>query len=148
MPDRSWCPLITAIGLFVLVLGMLFHQSIDASGEIAQGLHIAIGGGVVFILGVILWSVRSWWISSFPQRKRRIVRFFTFEPICYERSSSPHDRTPRTGNQHGDSQQKGPNVGFLGIRLHVFRNLNLTHLIYRKISATVGGNYLDIRGYF
>ena len=36
MPDRSWCPLITAIGLFVLVLGMLFHQSIDASGEIAR----------------------------------------------------------------------------------------------------------------
>ena len=27
MPDRSWCPLITSIGLFIFVLGLLFRES-------------------------------------------------------------------------------------------------------------------------
>ena len=47
MPDRSWCPLITAFGLFVMAIGLLFHQSIDASGELARDYTIAIAGGGV-----------------------------------------------------------------------------------------------------
>ena len=37
---------------------------------------------------------------------------------------------------------------FLGSDCMFFGTLISTHLIYRKISATVGGNYLDIRGVF
>jgi hypothetical protein len=29
MPDRSWYPLLTGLGFLGLVLGMLFHQSVD-----------------------------------------------------------------------------------------------------------------------
>ena len=59
MPDRSWCPLITAIGLFVMALGLLFHQSIDASGELARDYTTAIAGGVVFVVGVIMWAIEG-----------------------------------------------------------------------------------------
>ena len=34
MPDRSWWPLVTALGLFGLTIGMLFHRNIDPSGEL------------------------------------------------------------------------------------------------------------------
>ena len=37
---------------------------------------------------------------------------------------------------------------FLGSRLYVFRNSNLNPPDIQKISATVGGNYLDIRDIF
>jgi len=59
MPDRSWCPLITAVGLFVMVLGMLFHQSIGPAGELVRNYTVAIGGGAVFVLGIILWSMEG-----------------------------------------------------------------------------------------
>ena len=38
MPDRSWCPLITSIGLFIFVLGLLFRESIEVS-EATLRLH-------------------------------------------------------------------------------------------------------------
>ena len=59
MPDRSWCPLITGVGLFVLVIGMLFHRGIDPSGELVRDYTIAYSGGVVFILGVIMWAMEG-----------------------------------------------------------------------------------------
>ena len=59
MPDRSWCPLITGFGLFVMVLGFLFHQSIDASGELVRNYTLAIIGGAVFVLGVIMWAMEG-----------------------------------------------------------------------------------------
>ena len=37
---------------------------------------------------------------------------------------------------------------FLGSDCMFFGTLISTHLIYRKISATVGGNFLDIRDIF
>ena len=59
MPDRSWYPLITGFGLFVLVMGMLFHASIDASGELVRDYTFAIAGGVIAILGMIMWSIEG-----------------------------------------------------------------------------------------
>jgi len=59
MPDRSWCPLVTAFGLFVMAIGLLFHQSIDASGELARDYTIAIAGGVIFVVGVIMWAIEG-----------------------------------------------------------------------------------------
>ena len=59
MPDRSWCPLITAFGLFVMALGLLFHKSIDATGELVRDYKMAIVGGVVFVVGVIMWALEG-----------------------------------------------------------------------------------------
>jgi cytochrome c oxidase subunit 1 len=60
MPDRSWYPLVTALGLFGLVLGMLFHQSVDLNtGEIIRDYTYAIAGGVVAIIGIIMWSIEG-----------------------------------------------------------------------------------------
>ena len=60
MPDRSWYPLVTALGLFGLVLGMLFHQSVDLNtGEIIRNYTYAIAGGVVAIIGIIMWSLEG-----------------------------------------------------------------------------------------
>ena len=59
MPDRSWYPLLTAIGLFVMVIGMLFHASIDASGELVRNYTVAIAGGVVSTVGIIMWSLEG-----------------------------------------------------------------------------------------
>ena len=53
MPDRSWWPLVTALGLLGLCLGMLFHRSIDPSGELVRNYTYAILGGVVMIFGIL-----------------------------------------------------------------------------------------------
>ena len=60
MPDRSWCPLITGTGLFVMVLGLLFRQSIEVLGYFFMTPYeIAIGGGVIFVIGIILWAMEG-----------------------------------------------------------------------------------------
>jgi hypothetical protein len=60
MPDRSWYPLITGLGFLGLVLGMLFHQSVDVNtGEIIRNYTPAIAGGVVAILGIIMWAIEG-----------------------------------------------------------------------------------------
>ena len=42
-----------------MVLGFLFHQSIDASGELVRNYTMAIVGGVIFVLGVIMWAMEG-----------------------------------------------------------------------------------------
>jgi cytochrome c oxidase subunit 1 len=60
MPDRSWYPLLTGLGFLGLVLGMLFHQSVDVNtGEIIRNYTGAIAGGVVAILGIIMWALEG-----------------------------------------------------------------------------------------
>jgi cytochrome c oxidase subunit 1 len=60
MPDRSWCPLLASVGLFVFVLGMLFRQTIEISGSfLFTPYEVAIGGCSVFVLGVILWALEG-----------------------------------------------------------------------------------------
>ena len=60
MPDRSWCPLITSIGLFIFVLGLLFRESIEVSASyFATPYEVAIGGCSVFVLGIILWALEG-----------------------------------------------------------------------------------------
>ena len=44
---------------FCYATGLLFHQSIDASGELARDYKMAIAGGVVFIVGVIMWALEG-----------------------------------------------------------------------------------------
>ncbi len=59
MPDRSWWPLITALGLFGLALGMLFHRSIDPSGELVRDYTVPIIAGAVAIIGMIMWALEG-----------------------------------------------------------------------------------------
>lgn len=59
MPDRSWWPLITALGLFGMCLGMLFHRNIDPSGELVRNYTFAILGGVVMVTGIIMWALEG-----------------------------------------------------------------------------------------
>jgi len=60
MPDHSWCPLVTAVGLFVMVLGLLFRQTIEFTESfIGTPYEIAIAGGAVFILGIIMWALEG-----------------------------------------------------------------------------------------
>ena len=60
MPDRSWYPLVSGIGFLGLVLGLLFHQSVDVNtGEILRDYTFAIIGGVVAIIGIIMWSLEG-----------------------------------------------------------------------------------------
>ena len=47
------------IWTFVMAIGLLFHQSIDASGELARDYTIAIAGGGVFVIGVIMWAIEG-----------------------------------------------------------------------------------------
>ena len=42
-----------------MVLGFLFHQSIDASGELVRNYTMAIVGGAIFVLGVIMWAMEG-----------------------------------------------------------------------------------------
>jgi cytochrome c oxidase subunit 1 len=60
MPDRSWCPLITGAGLLILILGMLFRKSNEVSESFFMTPYeIAIGGGVIFVVGIILWAMEG-----------------------------------------------------------------------------------------
>jgi cytochrome c oxidase subunit 1 len=59
MPDHSWYPLFTAIGFLVLVIGMLFHSSVGAEGEIIRNYTVAIIGGIIAITGMIMWSLEG-----------------------------------------------------------------------------------------
>ena len=46
MPDRSWMPLVTALGIFIMALGMIFNLQVNADGELYRNFA-AIGGGVL-----------------------------------------------------------------------------------------------------
>jgi len=59
MPDRSWSPLITAVGIVVLALGLLFSRTVNELGELDRSYSMAIAGGGVFILGVIMWALEG-----------------------------------------------------------------------------------------
>ena len=60
MPDRSWTPLITATGLFIFVLGLLFRLTIEFSGlYLLTPYEIALCGIGVFVLGVIMWATEG-----------------------------------------------------------------------------------------
>ena len=60
MPDRSWYPLVSGLGFLGLVLGLLFHQSVDANtGEILRDYTYAIAGGSIAIFGIIMWSLEG-----------------------------------------------------------------------------------------
>jgi cytochrome c oxidase subunit 1 len=60
MPDRSWCPLITGTGLLILILGMIFRKSNEVSGNfVMTPYEIAIGGGIIFIIGIIMWAMEG-----------------------------------------------------------------------------------------
>jgi len=45
MPDRSWMPLVTALGIFIMALGMIFNLQVNADGELYRNFTAAIGGG-------------------------------------------------------------------------------------------------------
>jgi cytochrome c oxidase subunit 1 len=59
MPDHSWYPLFTAIGFLVLVIGMLFHSSVGADGELIRNYTVAIIGGIIAITSMIMWSLEG-----------------------------------------------------------------------------------------
>jgi cytochrome c oxidase subunit 1 len=61
MPDRSWCPLVTGVGLFTLVIGMLFHATKDPMTGIVleRDYTVPVIGGTIFILGIILWAIEG-----------------------------------------------------------------------------------------
>ena len=59
MPDRSWSPLITAFGIVFLALGLLFSRTVNELGELDRSYNMAIAGGGVFILGVIMWALEG-----------------------------------------------------------------------------------------
>ncbi|MBA3848641.1 MAG: cytochrome c oxidase subunit I [Opitutus sp.] len=48
MPDQSWYPLISAIGLLVAMLAFAFHH-----------IPLALGGGAILFLGCYLWSLEG-----------------------------------------------------------------------------------------
>ena len=59
MPDRSWWPLVTALGLFGLAIGMLFHRNIDPSGELVRDYTVPILAGSIAIIGMIMWALEG-----------------------------------------------------------------------------------------
>jgi len=60
MPDRSWCPLVTGTGLFLMVLGLLFRQTVEAAELfLFTPYEFAIFGGIIFILGIIMWAMEG-----------------------------------------------------------------------------------------
>jgi len=59
MPDRSWTPLLTGFGLLVLALGLLFSRTVNDAGELDRNYIPAITGGIIFIIGVIFWSIEG-----------------------------------------------------------------------------------------
>ncbi len=59
MPDRSWMPLVTALGIFIMALGMIFNLQVNADGELYRNFTAAIGGGVLMTLGIIWWAIEQ-----------------------------------------------------------------------------------------
>jgi cytochrome c oxidase subunit 1 len=61
MPDRSWWPLVTGIGMLVLILGMLFHATKDPmTGDVLnRDYTVPVIGGIVFIIGIIMWAIEG-----------------------------------------------------------------------------------------
>ena len=59
MPDRSWMPLVTALGIFIMALGMIFNLQVNADGELYRNFTAAIGGGVLLIIGIIWWAIEQ-----------------------------------------------------------------------------------------
>ncbi|MCC5806509.1 MAG: cytochrome c oxidase subunit I [Opitutales bacterium] len=60
MPDQSWWPLITSIGLFIACLGMVFHkQPIPLTAEAVFGLEIVIFGLVATFVGMVAWALEG-----------------------------------------------------------------------------------------
>tara|TARA_Y100001933_G_scaffold264911_1_gene333444 strand:- start:5405 stop:7309 length:1905 start_codon:yes stop_codon:yes gene_type:complete len=59
MPDRSWMPLVTALGIFIMALGMIFNMQVNADGELYRNFTAAIGGGVIMTLGIIWWAIEQ-----------------------------------------------------------------------------------------
>ena len=56
-----------------MLIGLLFHQSIDASGELARDYTMAIAGGVVFVVGVIMWALKGLVVITSSLKKTRII---------------------------------------------------------------------------
>ena len=59
MPDRSWMPLVTALGIFIMALGMIFNLQVNADGELYRNFTAAIGGGVLMTFGIIWWAIEQ-----------------------------------------------------------------------------------------
>ena len=59
MPDRSWMPLITAFGIFVMALGMIFNMQVNADGELYRNFTFAILGGIITVFGIIWWAIEQ-----------------------------------------------------------------------------------------
>ena len=103
MPDRSWCPLITGIGLFVMLIGLLFHQSIDASGELARDYTMAIAEVLSLLLGLSCGPLKGLVvITSSLKKTRNNTLIYTY----YERRCSPCLRSSRTSHQYWYTNKK------------------------------------------
>ncbi len=60
MPDQSWWPLITSIGLFIACLGMVFHkQPVPMTSEAVFGLEIVIAGLLLTFYGIAAWALEG-----------------------------------------------------------------------------------------
>ncbi len=60
MPDQSWWPLITSIGIFIACLGMVFHkQPVPLTAEAVFGLEIVIAGLVATFIGMAAWALEG-----------------------------------------------------------------------------------------
>ena len=149
MPDRSWWPLVTALGLLGLCLGMLFHRSIDPSGELVRNYtpmqfwwscydfwHNYVGIG------------RPRWLPLVPQRRGK-NNFF--QPSVFYLTMS--DASAHALDHHEPVTSTGiPNKkvlmwAFLGSDCMFFGTLISTHLIYEKF-LPLSGEIFDIRDVF
>jgi cytochrome c oxidase subunit I len=61
MPDQSWWPLITSLGLFIASLGMIFHgYTINLFGlSWNNTFHVLIPGLVLTLWGMLKWSLEG-----------------------------------------------------------------------------------------
>jgi len=61
MPDQSWWPLVTSLGLFVACLGMVFHRyELNFFGlSWENSFHILIPGLLLTLFGIFMWALEG-----------------------------------------------------------------------------------------
>lgn len=60
MPDQSWWPLFTSIGIFIACLGVVFHrQPVPLSAEATFGLEIVVVGLLTTFFGMAAWALEG-----------------------------------------------------------------------------------------